>query len=315
MDHRDDLRALDGAPLAEEAVVPRKNSSHRIHFILFLATIFTTLLAGAILEITTGLSFYELTTALTTIMNNPVTLSLGIPFSFTLMAILLTHEMGHYLTAKYYNVPATLPYFIPAPPIPFLIGTFGAFIRMKSPILRRRAILEIGASGPIAGFIVAIIAVGVGFQLSEIVPIEQTPDIILGIPLIFAFLENLLIDIPDGHTIAFNSVVFAGWIGLFVTALNLLPIGQLDGGHVVYALVGDKHKYVSIAMIGMLVVMGFIGWPGWYIWAALTAILGVRHPPMVDPEVGLEPKQKFIGWLSLAIFVVTFTPNPFMIAV
>jgi membrane-associated protease RseP (regulator of RpoE activity) len=244
---------------------------------------------------------------------DPASLAKGIPFSFTLMAILLTHEMGHFLTAKNYGVPATLPYFIPAPPIPFLIGTFGAFIRMKSPILTKKAILEIGASGPIAGFVVAILAVIIGLTQSEVVAETTSATFKLGAPLIFNFLDGLLLDVPEGSDVLLHPVAFAGWIGLFVTALNLIPIGQLDGGHVVYALLGKRHTLVSIGMIGALLVMGFIGWPGWYFWAFLTAILGVRHPPMVDPEVVLEPRQKLIGWLSLAIFALTFTPNPFMI--
>ncbi len=300
MNHGQEIPALNIPPTLDIQVQPQEKPSYRIHIILFVATVFTTLLAGAIMEGANPL-------------RNPSSLAKGIPFSFTLMAILLTHEMGHYLTARYYGVPATLPSFIPAPPIPFLIGTFGAFIRMKSPILRKKAILEIGASGPIAGFVVAIVAVIIGLTFSKVVSETSLATIKLGAPLIFDFLNRLLLDVPEGSDVLLHPVAFAGWIGLFVTALNLLPIGQLDGGHVVYALLGKKHKIVSIGMIGVLLVMGFIGWPGWYVWAFLTAILGVKHPPMVDPEAALSPRQKLIGWLSLAIFVLCFTPNPFMI--
>jgi membrane-associated protease RseP (regulator of RpoE activity) len=296
-----DIPALNIPSTLDVQVQPQQKPSYRIHIILFVATVFTTLLAGALMEGAHPI-------------RDPASIAKGIPFSFTLMAILLTHEMGHYLTAKNYGVPATLPYFIPAPPIPFLIGTFGAFIRMKSPILTRKAILEIGASGPIAGFVVAIIAVIIGLNQSQVVSETASPAALkLGAPLIFDFLNRLLLDVPDGSDVLLHPVAFAGWIGLFVTALNLIPIGQLDGGHVVYALLGRRHTMVSIGMVGVLLVMGFIGWPGWYFWAFLTAILGVRHPPMVDPEVALEPKQKIIGWLSLAIFVLCFTPNPFII--
>ncbi len=301
MNHGQDIPALNIPPTLDVQAQPQRKPSYRIHVILFVATVFTTLLAGALMEGTNPL-------------RNPSSLAKGIPFSFTLMTILLTHEMGHYLTAKRYGVPATLPYFIPAPPIPFLIGTFGAFIRMKSPILTKKAILEIGASGPIAGFVVAIVAVIVGLNQSQVVSETSTSTTLkLGAPLIFDFLNRLLLDVPEGSDVLLHPVAFAGWIGLFVTALNLIPIGQLDGGHVVYALLGKRHIMVSIGMVGVLLVMGFIGWPGWYFWAFLTAILGVRHPPMVDPEVVLETKQKLIGWLSLAIFVLCFTPNPFMI--
>jgi membrane-associated protease RseP (regulator of RpoE activity) len=300
MNHGQEMPALNIPPAMDAEVQSHKRPSYRIHVILFVATVFTTLLAGAIME---GANPFR----------DPASLAKGIPFSFTLMAILLTHEMGHFLTAKNYGVPATLPYFIPAPPIPFLIGTFGAFIRMKSPILTKKAILEIGASGPVAGFVVAIVAVIIGLTQSEVVAETSSATFKLGAPLIFNFLDGLLLDVPEGSDVLLHPVAFAGWIGLFVTALNLIPIGQLDGGHVVYALLGKRHTLVSIGMIGVLLVMGFIGWPGWYFWAFLTAILGVRHPPMVDPESILEPRQKLIGWASLAIFVLTFTPNPFMI--
>ena len=300
MNHEQEIPVLNIPPATHAEVQLREKPSYWLHVILFVATVFTTLLAGALME---GANPFR----------NPASIVKGIPFSFTLMTILLTHEMGHYLTARNYGVSATLPYFIPAPPIPFLIGTFGAFIRMKSPILRKKAILEIGAAGPIAGFVVAIVAVIIGLTLSKVVSEASSTTLKLGAPMIFNFLNRLLLDVPEGSDVLLHPVAFAGWIGLFVTALNLIPIGQLDGGHVVYALLGKRHTMVSIGMIGVLLVMGFIGWPGWFFWAFLTAILGVRHPPMVDPEVTLGPRQKLIGWLSLAIFVLTFTPNPFMI--
>jgi membrane-associated protease RseP (regulator of RpoE activity) len=301
VNHPDETQILNVPPLAAVKGQSPQKPSYRIHIILFIATVFTTLLAGALME---GAAPWH----------DPSSITQGIPFSFTLMTILLTHEMGHYLTAKRYGVPATLPYFIPAPPVPFIIGTFGAFIRMKSPILTKRAILEIGASGPIAGFVVAIVAVIIGLTRSAVVSeASSAATLKLGAPLIFKFLNDLLLNVPEGSDVLLHPVAFAGWIGLFVTALNLIPIGQLDGGHVVYALLGKNHTKVSIGMVGVLVLMGFIGWPGWFFWAFLTAFLGVRHPPMVDPEVNLAPRQKFIGWLSLAIFVLCFTPNPFMI--
>lgn len=300
MNREHELDALNIPPLTGAGVEAHERPSYGIHVVLFVATVFTTLLAGALLEGAHPL-------------RNPASIAKGIPFSFTLMAILLTHEMGHYLTARHYGVPASLPYFIPAPPVPFLIGTFGAFIRMRSPILRKQAVLEIGASGPIAGFVVAIVAVFIGLNLSQVVSETPSSTIKLGAPLAFNFLSGILLDVPEGSDVLLHPVAFAGWIGLFVTALNLIPIGQLDGGHVVYALVGERHKIVSIGMIGVLLIMGFLGWPGWYFWAFLTAILGVRHPPMVDPESVLGPKQKLIGWACLVIFVLTFTPNPFMI--
>lgn len=282
----------------------KKGRTYLIHLILFLLTVFTTLAAGARLE---GGSPFR----------RPADLFTGIPFSFTLMIILLTHEMGHYLTSQQYGVKASLPYFIPAPPFPFMIGTFGAFIRMRSPILRKRALLDIGASGPIAGFCVSIVAVIVGLKLSRVVDEGSLPEfttIKLGNPLIFSFLADLLVRVPDeGYDIMLHPVAFAGWIGLFVTSLNLLPIGQLDGGHVVYAFLGKRQKAISIGVIGLLVILGLFGWPGWYVWAFLTAILGVRHPPVIDSDLSLSKRDKILGWATLAVFILCFMPVPFHI--
>lgn len=289
------------AELGPQPVHPQsiKRPSHRLHLILFVATILTTLLAGALMRGANPLQ-------------DPGSLALGIPFSFTLMAILLTHEMGHYLTARWYGVPASLPYFIPAPPIPFIIGTFGAFIRMESSVMTRKATLEIGAAGPLAGFVVAVIAVAVGLQLSEIVPVINAQGVRLGSPLVFIWISDYLMVVPEGHDVLLHPVAFAGWIGLFVTALNLIPIGQLDGGHVVFALFGRHHRRISIAMVVVLAAIGLTSWPGWLFWAFLTAMMGVGHPPMAGPQTRLERRQHIIGWASLALFILTFTPNPFM---
>jgi len=268
-----------------------------VNTMLFIATIFTTLLAGALQQ---GAEIFQ----------HPAELARGIPFSFTLMAILLTHEMGHYLTSRYHGVSATLPYFIPAPSI---IGTFGAFIRMTSPILNKRALIDIGASGPIAGFVVAIAAVAVGLHFSQVVEVSTLEGMKLGTPLIFAIISNLMIGpIPIDHDVLLHPVAFAGWIGLFVTALNLIPIGQLDGGHVVYAVFGRRHRTISMIMIPILILFGIYGWPGWFVWAVLPLIFGINHPPVLDTDRPLSLSRQIIGWVSLAIFVLTFTPTPFM---
>lgn len=267
--------------------------------VLFIITVFTTLFAGATQEGVNPL-------------RDPATLWVGLPFAGTLLLILFCHEMGHYLTAKRYGVRVTPPYFIPGLPFPFGIGTFGAFIRIKSPIYKKRALLDIGAAGPIAGFIVSIFAVGIGLQSSEIVP--KSPDgtlLQLADPLIMTFIAGVLGRTPpEGFDIALNSVAFAGWIGFFVTMLNLLPIGQLDGGHIVYALLGRKHRYISMAMIVILVMLAMNGWWGWYLWAVLTGLMGVNHPPIMDGPVPLDFKHRIVALVSFLIFVVTFMPNP-----
>jgi membrane-associated protease RseP (regulator of RpoE activity) len=296
------------SPLQAEAVIteisvasPEPRPAYGLALSLFVATLGTTLLAGAMLD---GADPFH----------RPAELVRGMPFALTLMAILLTHEMGHYITSRYYGVRASLPYFIPAPPVPFLIGTFGAFISMRSPILRRGPLLEIGAMGPIAGFIVAVVALVAGLLHSTVEPLNAVQGMRLGSPLLLQGLGALLVKTPpEGYDLLLHPVAFAAWIGLFVTALNLLPIGQLDGGHITYALFGRKHRVISIMAVLTLAVLGVVGWPGWLVWGILGAVIGLRHPPVMDQDVPLGRRQRAIAWISLAIFVLTFTPVPFSI--
>lgn len=293
-------------PFSEEALYGPSGNKERLAvflpIILFLSTVITTLVAGAMQE---GANPFR----------DPAELLVGLPFAVTLLLILFCHEMGHYLTALRYGVHVTLPYFIPGPWFPFGIGTFGAFIRIKSPIYKRTALLDIGAAGPIAGFIVSIFAVALGLQSSEIVPMASGAGLIqLGDPLIFTLIAGVLGKTPpEGFDIALNSIAFAGWIGFFVTMLNLLPIGQLDGGHIIFALLGRKHRYISMAAIVILVMLAINGWWGWYLWAVLTALMGVSHPPVMDGPVPLDFKHRMVALVSFLIFVLTFMPNPIMV--
>lgn len=270
--------------------------SSLLPLLLFIVTILSTLLAGAIQQ---GADPIQ----------NPFNLLKGIPFSFTLLLILGTHELSHYFASKRHGIKATLPYFIPAPS---LVGTFGAFIRMKSPILNKRALIDIGISGPIGGFIVSLIAVIVGLNLSTIVQKGVYEGLKLGSPLIFEFISRIIVGLPqEGYDILLHPIAFAGWIGLFVTSLNLIPIGQLDGGHIAYAIIGERQRLISIIIIPILLALGLYGWPGWYVWALLTSILGVRHPPILDPEIPLDKREVFLGLTALIIFAITFIPIPF----
>ncbi|MBI3805289.1 MAG: site-2 protease family protein [Nitrospirae bacterium] len=294
-------------PIQQEAWAVSEEAEEKtrltVPILLFIGTVFTTLIAGSYLE--GGDPF-----------RHPADLARGIAFSFTLMSILFVHEMGHYVTSKRYGIKTTPPYFIPGPWLPFGIGTFGAFIRMRSPILKKNALLDIGAAGPIAGFVVSIVAVGIGLYTSKIVEIEEGNALIrLGDPLIFSFMAYFLGKVPPaGYDVALSSMAFAGWFGLFVTSLNLLPIGQLDGGHIMYALLGKKQRFLSMAMVLVLILLGAMGWSGWYVWAILTSILGIRHPPIVDEEAPLDFKHQLIGWASIALFIVTFMPAPFKVS-
>lgn len=273
-----------------------------LHIVLFILTFFSTLLAGAM---QTGVR----------ILKEPEKIYKGLPFALTLMAILLSHELAHYFTSKRYNVKATLPYFIPAPPIISIIGTFGAFIKMKSPIATRRALLDIGVSGPIAGFIVSVIVSIVGLSFSKVVPLKQVEESIhLGDSLLFTLLSRVILDYhPGSQDVLLHPIAFAGWIGFFITFMNLIPVGQLDGGHIAYALLGEKHVYLSHGLVLVMVLLGLLLWEGWALWAILLLILGLRHPPILYWEVPLDDRRIFFGWLALVIFVITFIPVPFKI--
>jgi len=268
----------------------------RIHVLLFVLTFMTTTMAGTMLN---GIIPWE----------QPEKIYLGLPFSLTLLLILMTHELSHYFASRMHNVTATLPYFIPAPSI---IGTFGAVIKMKPPIPDRRSLIDIGASGPIGGFIIAVIACIAGLSMSDIRPAgELQQGISFGSSILFDLLSRIVLNIdPEKYDVLLHPVAFAGWIGLLVTSLNLLPVGQLDGGHIVYALFGEKHRIISILTIPVLIVLGILYWPGWWIWAAMMIFLGYKHPPVVYPYIQLDQKRKIIGWICFIIFVLTFTPMP-----
>lgn len=269
----------------------------RLHVLLFIATFLTTLYAGAFMN---GIVPWE----------QPEKIYRGLPFSLTLLLILMTHELSHYFMSRRHNVSATLPYFIPAPSI---IGTFGAVIKMKPPIPDRRSLIDIGASGPIGGLIVAVIACIAGLSLSEVKPSgELQAGISFGSSLLFSLLTKAVLNIdPLKYDILLHPVAFAGWIGLLVTSLNLLPIGQLDGGHIIYALFGEKHALISKSMIPVLTIMGIVFWPGWIVWAIIMFFMGYKHPPVVYPFIPLDRNRKIIGWITLLIFILTFTPAPF----
>ena len=286
-----------------EKVILRIHKISRIHWILFLLTIFTTLFAGAIME---GAQIYS----------NPLEIFKGIPFSFTLLFILGTHEFGHYYYAQKHKVDATLPYFIPAPPFLFLIGTFGAFIKIKSPIYRKDALLQIGAAGPIAGFIIAVPALVIGLLLSEVIEKKDIQGaIILGDSILMKVLTFITHPgLLESQDIMLHPIAFAGWIGLLVTMLNLLPIGQLDGGHIAYAMLGEKQDIIGKLAFLLLIPLSFFS-INWLVWGILLLLLmrSVKHPPIQDIHVPLSYKDKRIGYSCLIIFILCFIPAPFKI--
>ncbi|UCG38691.1 MAG: site-2 protease family protein, partial [bacterium] len=208
--------------------------------------------------------------------------------------------------------PATLPYFIPAPTI---IGTLGAVIRIKGAIWDRRALLDIGVAGPLAGFAVAFPALVVGFHLSRVVPVEQGGvHLILGDSLLVILMSKLVVGtVPEGMDVLLHPVGFAGWLGMFVTSLNLLPVWQLDGGHIVKALFPEHSDRIARVVHLALVVMGGLFWLGWLLLALLLVFVGVRHPPVLLPHIALNEGRRRAGYLALAVFILTFVPAPFQV--
>ena len=296
----------------------------KVHVILFFVTLVTTFISG----------FFQ-----------GGSISSGISFSAALIFILGTHEMGHFLYGRKYGVNITPPYFIPAPPFISPIGTFGAFIKIKSPISTKRALFDIGIAGPLAGIIAAIPIIIVGIKLSTVVETTSKSlehGLTLGSPLIFSLISDSIIGkIPEGYDLLLHPVAFAGWIGLFVTALNLIPAGQLDGGHIMYSIFSKKwHQRTSIIIILVLLLFGigtkpiiqyfqsdlnattlynykdifdFEGWAGWLMWAVLLTFMGTKHPPTMYDDIQLDGKRKFFSLIALFIFIGCFTPMPIRI--
>ncbi len=265
-----------------------------VQIVLFALTFLTTLVAGTFLAGATPLK-------------NPADLLLGFMFSIPLLSIRGVHEMGHYAAARRHGVAVTPPYFIPAPSF---IGTFGAFIKIKSPVPHRNALLDIGAAGPIAGAVVAVPVLLVGLSLSSVRPASGLVGIPLGESLLFRAATYAVIgSVPQGVDVVLHPVAFAGWIGLLVTALNLLPSGQLDGGHIAYALFGARYAKVARAVPFLLLPMGLL-WGGWVIWAVMLFFLGTRHPAPVFEDIPLTRGRRIVGIVSGALFLLCFTPSP-----
>ena len=237
---------------------------------------------------------------------DPELLVNGLPFSLTLLTILMAHECGHYVACLYYRINASLPFFLPAPTF---TGTMGAFIRIRSPIFSRKQLFDIGIAGPIAGFIFLLPAAGVGLALSKIIPgIADTGSLHFGTPALLRLLEWLVFPGRSIHDIYLHPVARAAWVGMFATALNLLPAGQLDGGHIVYALFESRHKWVTWAVILALVGLG-IFWYGWLLWAVLLFFFARRHPQIYDIS-GVGATRWQLGVLGLILLLLCFTISP-----
>lgn len=317
-------------------VFSKKKFEHNyiLHIVLLIVTFITTLFAG--IQWTTGNEGpYDLKD-----------MASGLPYSISILFILGTHEFGHYFASVFHKVKATLPFFIPLPPTIGLFGTMGAVIKTKSPIPNNKVMFDIGAAGPISGFVACLIVLIYGFThlpgkeyIMQIHPDYLSPEYGKGIvglefgnTLLFVLLKEIFTNpsqfVPPMSEIYHYPYLCVGWFGLFVTAMNLIPVGQLDGGHIIYSMFNEK-KQEAIASISMIVLLllGVIdllnsfmnleihfGWSGWLFWAAiLFFFIKVKHPPVGQFEE-LNLSRKIFGYLAVLIFILSFSPTPFVIS-
>jgi membrane-associated protease RseP (regulator of RpoE activity) len=253
-----------------------------IHILLFILTVASTLIVG------------------------------GPAYSIAIMLILLGHEMGHYFMSRKYGMRATLPFFLPFPLSPF--GTLGAVIRMESTIASRKTLFDTGVAGPLTSLCLSIPAIAIGLRLSEVIPVSQLKEgmIRLADPLLFSFIQKLVMgDVPENYEVILHPIGYAGWVGLFVTALNLLPVGQLDGGHVAYALFGRKSRAIFLITIVIMAYITIFHNPGWFLLLILIILFGFRHPSPLDDQTPLDGKRKLMGGIAFLAFFLSFTPAPF----
>jgi len=248
-------------------------------------------------------------------------LAAGWSFAVPLLGILLVHELGHYFAARRYAIDASPPYFLPVPPNLSPIGSLGAYIRLRSPVLDRRQLLDVGAAGPLAGFVVTLLVLAWGFATSSAVEpgLSQARGFVmlagerigLGDSLVIAGFRHLFL--PGAPSVQLSLPAFAGWVGAFVTGLNLLPLSQLDGGHVLYGLVGRRQAAIGFATLLVLLGLAQLSW-NWYVWVAVALFVGGggwAHPSVLAPARPVPPGRRWVGWLSVGVFVVTFVPVPF----
>ena len=290
--------AVPGAP----SPARRRPLHPAVNLVCLLLTVVTTLLAGTLMTLD-DLSW----ATLVDIVRRPAWWSLGAPYSLSLLLILGAHEMGHYVACRYYGIEASWPFFIPAP---HLFGTFGAVIKIRAPFTDRRAMFDIGVAGPIAGFVVAVPVLLYGLSRSIVVREAPLPGTVgLTSCLLLEILYPLYFALEPGVSVRLDPVFAAAWLGLFATSLNLLPIGQLDGGHMLYAISSRLHRIVSRAGVAGLVVAG-VAFGGWHLvtFAVLFLFIGVGHPRPIDETTPLGRGRLTVAALGLLIFLLCFIP-------
>jgi len=306
------------------SIAPSPKERWWLHILLFSVSFLTVWMGGALLsgaDVAGPVSLRDIPNFGSQFIHWVLQLrvDVGLDFAVALMGILLAHEMGHYVAAKRYTINASPPFFLPAPPFLNVIGTFGAFIRLRSPVVDRRQLMDVGAAGPWLGFVVALFVLLIGLQRSDVINEVGPTQLVVAFGQYRIYLGDSLITqwarlwlVGEG-TVVLHPLAQAGWFGVLVTMLNLLPLGQLDGGHVLYALVRERQKLVGILVWLSLIVLGF-GFPFWWLWAGFTLLLGsgrIGHPTVLDRHRAL-PRSRFpLGWATVLLFVVTFMPVPF----
>jgi len=291
---------------------------------LFSLTFFTTTTLGPVMvqygrtDMTTLLGPLLSPDVISEVWRTPALLRMGLAFSLTALTILFAHEMGHYVACRRYGIPSTPPYFLP---VPFNFGTFGAFIRIKAPIQSKRQLFDVGIAGPIAGFVTLIPFLFYGIAHSLPGPLNEVSGPVIGA-------ENVGLVLLPGHSLAIelvtwlfhgrlapgmvlnlHPVAYGAWLGLLATAINLLPLGQLDGGHILYAATGRFQRRLALPLWIALGVMGYY-WRGWLLWCVIVLIIGLYHPPVYDESEPLDAKRRLLAWFALVMFVLSFMPVP-----
>lgn len=318
-------RLLPGDPesVADPLPVrPAPRPNYLLAGALFLATLFTTTVLGtgfylgSRTDVVVAVPLWLHPDTIRAVLGQPPLLAVGLRFALPALFILLCHELGHYLACRHYRLPATLPYFLPAP---IGVGTFGAFIRIRGPLRTKRELFDVGIAGPLAGFaaLLPFLVLGIAWSTPVAIRVVEPPELssmslfLPGQGLLQSALVRLVHGpLPPGTVLDLHPFAMAAWLGLFATMLNLIPLGQLDGGHILYAAAGRSQRRLAWPIWLGLLTLGTFSWWGWLFWCTVTLVLGLRHPPVLDEDQPLDLPRQRLAWLVLIVFVLCFMPVP-----
>ncbi|PYQ64821.1 MAG: hypothetical protein DMF53_06750 [Acidobacteria bacterium] len=306
----------EGDVYAPAPAVPERRLYGRA-LLFFALTFLSTLTMSPVMvlssrtDVTTNLPPFLTPTVVSTVWRSPELLKMGLAFAIPALFILLCHEMGHYIACRIYKLPCTPPFFLP---VPVNFGTFGAFIRIKAPLYSKRQLFDVGIAGPIAGFVALVPFLLYGIAHSQPVPLSSGGKgmelLMLGHCLAIELATRLFHGpLAPGMILNLHPTALAAWLGLFATALNLIPLGQLDGGHILYAAIGRAQRRFALPLWLGLAVLGYL-WPGWLLWCLIVLVIGLYHPPVYDESEPLDGKRRALAWVALLLFVLCFIPVP-----